>query len=905
MTAARAAAKRRPLRWLVTGVCVCATCLGGAAAASGQSTTSTLQGIVVDPSNAVLPSATITLTSSETGSKRGSRSSKNGSFRISVLTPGRYQLTVSLAGFASYEGAIELAQDRELTLQIMLALAHQPLSVDVVATESPLVEPSKTSLGRTITTREINDLPIPGRQFQTFQGLATLTPGILADESTLGISTAGQGVANNTFLIDGLSIDDAVGAPLGANGGSLPVDAIKEFTVVSNHFSPEYGQASGAVVNVLTRSGTNTPSARLYYFHQDSAWNATSAPARQVGAKDPQLQTRTVGGFWGGPVVRNRVFFFGSAEQVATNTGYTVTSPAVSLFRPDDPLTQPADFYTPKVFGRIDSNLTASNALTLRYRYWEALGYNAAHEPLSAAERSRDVTDREPSVAVLDTHVFRSAAVNELRLQRGRRSIDFNVDRFCATCVTLNYPSILLGKQANSPQSNLEDRWQLADAFTALLTGWGLHTLKVGVDASVFQSQIYFPSNFSGTYKFPNDLPFDPLNKKTYPTRFTQNDGNPRVHLRESITAIFAQDEWKPREALTVNLGVRWDRTAWPGPSGHRDDVAPRLGLSIDPWNTGTTVFRAGLGRYYDETSLVIARNAEIGFGQTTIANPGFQADAIDPDPFGFNPNRTGPVLPRFSTTQAVATQTPYTDQVSVGLQRQIGHDVGLTVDLVRALGHRLPIQLDLNYPDPTTHLRPDPTIDQIIVTETGGQSWYTGLQAGLRRRFARGYAYSLAYTWSSSENDTDGPQSFPQNSTNVLGDRGPTPNDSHHRLSASAMLTLPFGCRLATLVTAHSGLPYDITTGNDDNKDLVFNDRPPGQGRNSGRGSAWFDEDVRVSRLQRFGARQVELLIEAFNVTNHANWLVYNGNQSSVSFGRPSAAGPPRQIQIGVRFDF
>jgi hypothetical protein len=130
-------------------------------------------------------------------------------------------------------------------------------------------------------------------------------------------------------------------------------------------------------------------------------------------------------------------------------------------------------------------------------------------------------------------------------------------------------------------------------------------------------------------------------------------------------------------------------------------------------------------------------------------------------------------------------------------------------------------------------------------------------------------------------------------------------PNDSRHRLSASTVVDLPFGCRLATIVAARSALPYNITTGNHNNKDSVFNDRPLGQGRNAARGSAFFQADVRVSRTLHVSARRIELLIEAFNVTNRANWTDYNGKLSASSFGPPGNAGPPRELQLGARFDF
>jgi hypothetical protein len=893
-------------RRLLTVLCACLAWSRLAVAAAAQSSTATIRVEVVDPSNAVVADAAITLTSPETGQRREGRSSPDGSLQWVAVTPGWYRLGVVVPGFAAFDRAIEVTADQALVLRIMVPLARQTDAVAVIATEHPLFEPSKTAPGRTITTSDIADFPLAGRQVADLTRLATLTPGIVTDVTTAfsTIATAGQTGANNTFLLDGLSIDDA---NTGAIRGTIPVDAIKEIRVVSNQFGAEYGQASGAVVNVVTRSGSNRPSGRLYYFHQDGAWNATSAPARRVGARDPALQQTIAGGVWGGPLRRDRAFILASAEQVVTHSTYVNTSPVASSFRPGDPLTQPVDLHAPKAFGRTDLNLTSSNVLTLRYRDNHGTGTNVVREPLSAAERGRDVTDLVRDAAALDTHVIGSAAVNELRLQWSRRAFAWDVSRFCPGCAALNYPSIILGKPANAPQDNVADRWQAADVVTVLVTGAGRHALKVGVDASVNQHRGVTPLNFSGTYLFRADLPFDPANKDSYPVSFTQNAGNADVRVQERIIATFAQDEWQPRDRLAVNFGVRWDHTDWPGPSSRRDDVAPRLGVSMDPWGTGTTAIRAGAGRYYDESLLQIARDAETGFVQTAIANPGFQGDAAHADPFGANPNRVGPAVPLFSITQYAATETPYTDQLSIGIQRQLGRDVNVTGDLVRARGHRLPVGRDLNYPDPTTHLRPDPdrALQQIIATESRGESWYTGLQVGLQHRFAQSYAYSLAYTWSSAENDTDGARNFPQDQTNLLGDRGPMPNDARHRLSASTVLNVPFGCRLATLVTARSALPYNVTTGSDNNNDNVFNDRPPGRGRNAARGSALFQADVRLSRTLRFSARRIELLIEAFNVTNRANWTDYNGKVSAASFGQPGSAAPPRQLQLGARFDF
>jgi hypothetical protein len=268
---------------------------------------------------------------------------------------------------------------------------------------------------------------------------------------------------------------------------------------------------------------------------------------------------------------------------------------------------------------------------------------------------------------------------------------------------------------------------------------------------------------------------------------------------------------------------------------------------------------------------------------------------------------RNGPAVARVSVNGSTSMRTPYTDQVSVGVQRRVRTSTAVTVDLVRALGAHLPVGGDLNYPDPATHARPDPTLDQIIVTQTRGQSWYTGLQASVTQQLPPRYAYSVGYTWSSSENDTDGRAAFPQDETRLLDDRGPAANDARHRVTASGTLNLPFACRLSTVVTASSALPYNITTGpNDKNLDGVSgNERPDGVGRNSARGSAYFGADIRFSKTFGSGRRRLEMLIEAFNATNHANWSDYNGVQGNLKYGLPTNAGPPRQLQLGARWNF
>lgn len=869
-------------------------------ARSSQATSATVTCVVRDASDAVLAGATVILTNIDTGQKRQKQSERDGITQFLGVQPGRYRLDLSLDGFESEERLFELTIDQSLQLRVALTIAARKMSTDIIATDQPLIEPSKTSLGRTITRQETDSLPLPAGLIVNFPSLAVLTPGITTDSAGSGLATAGQTGSNNTFYLDSLSIDSALAGGYTVN---LPLEAVKEFRIVSNHPGAEFGQASGAIVNIVTRSGTNELAGRAYYFQQNSSWNPTSAAARLAGTTDPGYAQILAGGFLSGPLVHDRAFAFGAVEQGDQQTSYVDTSPVIAAFRPLDPLSWPINVTFPKLFIRTDFNLGRSNVLTVRGDNQVNRSNDSQREDQSAAERGRSLANHLWTLGGFDTHVIGSSAVNEIRTQVMRGDLETSVSGFCPGCAALNYLDLKLGKPSNAPQQFLSERAQAADVVSWLV-GRGRHTLKAGIDLDFTQQSGMNPNNTAGTYTFQTDRPFDASDASTYPVRFTQNVGDPSFVVHETILSVYGQDEWRVSNGVAITAGIRWDHTAWPDPAVTRDDVAPRVGVSVDPWKTGVTVFRAAAGRYYDESQLNIARDSQTGFVQVSITNPGFSGDPQSFDAYA--PSPKGSTV-QYSVNRATAIQTPYTDQVSVGMQRQVRPSIGFSIDLVRALGYHLPVGGDLNYPDPVTHLRPDPTIGQIIVTQTRGQSWYTGLQIGVRVRPSRVYSGSVAYTLASSENDTDGRGSIPQDQNDILADRGPASTDARHRVAASGVLELPYDCRLSALLNATSALPYNETTGNvDKNGDGVFgNERLPGVGRNSERGSPYFNLDLRFSKAIVFGKSRVELLIEAFNATNHDNWTGYTFVVGRSSFGKPANAGPPRQMQVGARITF
>jgi hypothetical protein len=249
----------------------------------------------------------------------------------------------------------------------------------------------------------------------------------------------------------------------------------------------------------------------------------------------------------------------------------------------------------------------------------------------------------------------------------------------------------------------------------------------------------------------------------------------------------------------------------------------------------------------------------------------------------------------------------PYTDQFAVGFQRALSTLTAVTADVIYARGRDLLVTHDLNYPDLTdpNRARPDLSVQRVTAVESRGNSWYRGVQIGLEKRHAHGHSYTVSYTLSTSERDTEDYTFVPQDQRDFAADRGPAANDVRHRLSAGLNLDLPRGLRFTGILTAQSALPYTITTGKDDNRDGYNNDRPAGFGRNSARGADFRQLDVRLLKSFRMPRSRVDALIEAFNVTNRANWSNYDGNKLSPTSGRPTSALPARQVQVGARLDF
>jgi hypothetical protein len=882
---------------------------------AAQNAGATLQGTVTDDQGGLLPGATVTVTNAETGYVRVMSTDTKGWFRAAALAPGRYNLRVELAGFGSQtRSGLTLTIGQEATLALPLKVAALAESIDVTA-ETPVIETTKSTLGTTVTRSQLDELPIVDRNFAA---LANLTPGITGVGGG-GVNASGQLNRSDTQLIDGVSNDETV---VSGQRGGITLEAVREYVVMPSQFSAEYGEASGAIMNVVTRSGTNKMEGRVFAFDRDDALDSTNPFAKAQGSGKAPFSQQRFGGVLGGPVVRDRLHYFAAYEGLRQRETSVITSPLVPVANRE----VPHDTNGHQILVRGDYQYTTNHTLVVKYRFDQTKEIAGNIGDLNTYERGYDRTFRNQDVTASETWILSPRAVNEVRFQYSRLYRQFDTDGYSAAdAPAIVRPSANLGKAANQPQGDRERYIQLFDNFSYTR---GTHNLKAGASLFTVSVRTYFLANKDGTFTFATDAPFNPSDLSTYPTLYTRTLGDPISMAPHDVYTAFLQDSWLVRRNLTLNYGLRYAvETTWSkAPGVHvpddKNDFAPRVGFAWDPFKDGRTSVRGGFGLYYDQTFTDVTQHVTLEAHSVgvTIRNPGY------PDPYG-----QGTVTPQKQSTSVAAPHidTPYTRTFSLGVARELVKGLALSVDAVSARGFNLFDAPDINYPDPVTHVRPNPDFLRITQYETAGHSWSDALLVGLERHSGRGPRFGIAYTYSKALRDVEDFTFVAQDQNRRAAEKGLASNDRRHQIVANLTWALPLGFQVGAVVQARSGRPYNITTGTDNNGDTVQNDRPdllvPGGSytdratfssaftgrvgnlaRNAGTGPGFFQLDARLSKRIPVGQKRLETFVEAFNATNHVNPGNPVGNLRSSAFGQSTGlAGNPRQVELGFRFDF
>jgi hypothetical protein len=930
-----------------------------AIAASAQETVNyaSVSGRITDPQGAVVAGARVTARQTETNIAREAVTDPEGRFRFPYLRLGPYEITVRQAGFADTTRRLDLTVGSAFDLPITLRLEAVAESVTVTGAATVL-ESARSQIAGTVSRPEVANLPLNGRNFLD---IALLVPGVsptnvggtqlFAETSAVpgtGLSIGSQRNFSNNFIVDGLSANDDAA---GLSGMPYGVDAVDQFQVVTSGGQAELGRALGGYVNVVTRSGTNAARGDLYGYFRDDKFNAENPLLVQQGSTITKLpmSQQQYGGSLGGPVSKNRTFFFANAEQrLLDQTGLaTILDPNVAIVNarlaavgyPGSRVATgiyPNPVHSVNVLGKIDHQFNGSDHFSVRYSLYDVTSSNSRGAgALNAPSASAGLDNQDQTVAFSNTLTLSPTTVNETRAQ-------FAYGDLLAPPTDPVGPAVSIagvasfGTLSGSPTGRLNKMYQVVNNLSHQA---GAHALRAGVDFLYNDDKITYPRSVRGAYTFSSLANF--LAGTYNNAGFTQTFGESVVLQTNANIGLYAQDEWRASSTLTLNAGLRYDLQFLETISTDTNNISPRVGFAWTPFAARNTIVRGSAGLFYDRVPLRALANALLSAGNTTdLANLRQIGVSLSPTQAGAPvfPNILSGVVPTVTlvnlTTMDAGMENAYSTQASVEVERQLGSRNTVSVGYQYVRGSNLIMSVNQNVPScvasgTNNGCRPNPNYANNSQYSPVADSNYHGLHVSFIQRPAAWGYYRVSYTLSKSMNNVgENFFSSPIDPFDLSKDWGRSDDDQRHRFvftggvntsmepSSDAWEMLSHGFQLSSMLQAYSALPFNITSGvttiqGTAGRPIVDGEFIP---RNEGIGSDFFSMSLRVSRSFRVAGRvRLEGLAEVFNLTNRTNNLTRNTNfgagayptNPSPTFNQITAVGDPRTWQFAVRARF
>jgi hypothetical protein len=783
-----------------------------------QSSNGSISGTVTDGTGASIPGVTITATNTATGINRTAVSTNTGWYEVPNLPPGNYLVTAELAGFQPQKHekiGVNVGSDTGLNLKLKAGVSETL----TVTADAPLVETTKSEVSSVVNEKSIQNLPVNGRNFIDF---VLTTPGVVRDVRSGDISFAGQRGTLNSLVVDGANDDNTFfGQTVGRTGsGRAPYqfsqDAVKEFQVNNNAYSAEYGRAGGAVINVVTKSGSNNFHGSVFDYYRDKSLNANDyINVINNRAKSPYHYDQ-YGTSVGGPIVADKHFFFADWDVQRNQLPTPVILGSGRITFPTDPATQAGlgklalldasynraqnqDAYLLKT----DHELGANQHLSLRYNKQVFHGLNFENGGTTSALQHTGNSDVfTDSLAGVYDKTFSNVAFNEVRAQylKDREPGEANSAAPEAQIFQGGVAVLTVGRNTFSPRETTIKRDQLADTGTYIFAN---HTIKGGFDYSKDNILNFFPGNFFGSYRFNSVADYANGNAVSFTQAFPgpgTTGGTTHPDLKE--LGLFLQDEWRI-STVTVNLGLRYDKQTIAQPSVLNPDaqlqaagystnripidnnnIGPRLGIAWDARNDGRTVVSAGYGIFYGRTPSILIGTAmsNNGINVQTIT---FTGNLIPTYPNIYSALPSGASLPKPTIfVFAPNFQNPKVGQGNLGVEQQLGSDFSVGLNYQYVNGTDLPRSRDINESNPTTVTtpicsgtsaaacnanpslitgtatytrytgRPFTNFNRVIAFESSARSRYNGVTLDFQKRFSNNWQARLAWTHSSVKDD-------------------------------------------------------------------------------------------------------------------------------------------------------
>jgi outer membrane receptor protein involved in Fe transport len=931
--------------------------------ASAQTSLATLRGKVTDEQGGVLPGATVTARQIETNTTRTGVTEMAGQYVLPNLPAGTYELTVELTGFtAGKRENVVLRVGQAADIDFVLRVGGVQENV-TVAGQAALVE-TQHVVGAFIDTKQVENLPTVNRNFAD---LAQLAPGISSTgTSSMGFSAAGQHQYQNNVFVDGAT--NAMQF-YGTQADSFPQDWIQEFQVMTNGFSAEFGNASGAVLNVITRSGTNSVQGRAYGFFQNARFNSPPYSGHFTSGvpvfldTTPPYNQRRFGGFLGGPIIPNTLFYFGGVESLDNSA---TTSLSISDYWRNQGVQSiiPTSNTRRPFLLKSDWNIDKNNRLSLRHDRTIQQDTNCSGQGGDGCNSSpnwtleKRATFNGPLWSALAnwTSTLTNSAFNEARLYYG-------VNKLIITSnLAGKYGDALINDVANrglysekvypgaafgpSTTGGLEGETNLyfTDNFTLVK---GQHQIKFGGQMARVTMYMDIDGSQKARWGFTSDRVFSINDPSSYPTTLSLAIGTAKDTEGHWNGGLFAQDTWQVRDNVTLNLGVRYDVDnsiltgnqfvdgynqrfvaafggAPPLSMVKRDlnNVAPRLGAVWLPTSDRRTTIRGSAGIFYDQSHF---NYNDVYINQTLLAvrRYSFNSNDSTANPF-FNPAdpagsalklraflaQNFPNWPDFSQLgpggqfvngMAPDFRIPYTIQFTGGFTRDFRSHVFVQADYVGSRGKDAVISRNVNVQlAGAQFVTIDPRFSGFTLFQNLGFINYDALQTRAEYRGSK-LRGGASYTLAKTFSNTL--------ATGVGGGAATNP------LNLSIDEGPANEDRRHNLVFDGSyELPLDFQVAgiwryssplpySVTSATVVFARPEP---RNARRGDNYQSLNLRLSKMFKLGGRVTATgFWEAFNLLNTDNFTSFQGSLQSSQFGQPQAEFPKRQQQLGFKLDF
>ena len=831
---------------------------------SAQSGTADLTGKVVDQQGGVLPGVLVVARNQDSGVFRQSTSAGNGTFQFAGLMPGVYHVEAELSGFNKYQRT-DLRLEIGKTVAVDITLTVGGLSEQVaVSAEAPLVDTTSKEVGGFVATRELIDLPTSNRNFTSY--LAVL-PGVVNG------AVGGQPGGTVNYSFDGGSNNDGT---RGGDQARIPIEAIQEFQLLVAQADAEYG-STGGVVNAVSKQGTNQFHGSMLSLIRNSRLTQKSYFVREGNLAKPDTKEDQYGGSIGGPIVKNKLHFFGTYEQFFLRRTTTVNIPNRADL--NGSLIFPGKIYNS--FVRVDQQLNANQTWGVKWLSEYAPNLNTA-QSMSAA---RTAEDHDQQFVGSWNTVIGSRMVNTLRVGLTRedyldssyafKDAGYRQEKLLPT---LNFQSFTDQQNAKGDAVG-EHLYLLNDTFNWFVpNARGSHNVQAGLEVSYTDVNNHVQDNLNGTFSFSNNGPFNAGDPRTWPDQFSVRMPIESIFLdKNTYGAAYLQDKWQMTPRLTVSAGVRYEVEIIPvNERGNpkfasandypvdKNNLAPRTGFAYMLDQDGKSVIRGGWGVYFQRTLFTTTSPYSLNGVYSDSFTATFPANNRDAGPSaGRLPTEamllTYPVVNRSLLNQLFPVGTlqrnvgtvrlddpnrhnPYTHQFSIGYERQLGGQMSVSVDYLRKQLRDMLVQVDLNpglrvnTTRTGTVNRPDPNfVSSVITSQNLGWQNYDSLLVAVEKRFSRGYSFRTAYTYGKSwgniaSNNVANPMQVGDQLNLDLNEQ-PSSVDRPHNLVVSGTLEVPHtgGLRVSGITRYTSGAAFTIADSSaDPNRNGILTDPLP-----------------------------------------------------------------------------